>query len=347
MSCLLSLPTTILVIVVIGSCIVPDSNGWLLSSSSSSSFSLLLSASSPHLPLTTKTKAGKERVSVSLLSSTTTGEIDGPPFATIIGGNGRIGATLAQAGNCIVVSSKEETIDPNGSGPIFVATRNDALEYIINVQCPKERHADLVFVQNGYLNTYLQSKNLVDSTTQVLLYLSVAAKGMAPIDGVTTYNPEGLTKAYGKHANNFAQRLQALDLKCLVCTTEEDFLPAMYEKLMWITTYMLVGTANGCASVGEASKDYPGQIATIVNEMKSALERKYGIVFEQGTLERLASYTDVVADFPCGVKEFEWRNEFFWNLGDELVPTHNKLLRECSEKGKLPFDLPPTTTDTN
>jgi hypothetical protein len=28
--------------------------------------------------------------------------------------------------------------------------------------------------------------------------------------------------------------------------------------------------------------------------------------FLAGTLERLKAYTDVVADFPCNVKEFEW-----------------------------------------
>ena len=325
---LCSFPSTMMLlkIVIVGSCIVPYSYSWLLSSSASSSHT--------HLSLSVTSVAGGE------------GDKERPPYATIIGGKGRIGAALASAGNCLVVSSREDTIDKNGSGPIFVATRNDALDYIIDTQCPKERHADLVFVQNGYLDTYLESKNLLQSTTQVLLYLSVASKGIEPTDGVTSYNPEGLTKAYGKHAQNFAQRLQALNLKCIVCTNQQhEFLPAMYEKLMWIATYMLVGTANDCDSVGEASEKYTDQIATIVKEMKYAIESKYEIVFEDGTFERLQSYTEVVADFPCGVKEFEWRNEFFWKLGDDLVPTHNQLLRECSAKGKLPFDLPATTTE--
>ena len=87
----------------------------------------------------------------------------------------------------------------------------------------------------------------------------------------------------------------------------------------WISTYMLVGTAKGCKSVGEAGS-------------------------EHGTLERLAAYTDVVADFPCGVKEFEWRNQYFYDLGDNVCSSHNGLLRECQEKGLLAFELPQTTT---
>ena len=31
---------------------------------------------------------------------------------------------------------------------------------------------------------------------------------------------------------------------------------AMFEKLMWISTYMLVGAANDCATVGDAGKDH-------------------------------------------------------------------------------------------
>jgi hypothetical protein len=64
----------------------------------------------------------------------------------------------------------------------------------------------LVFLQNGYLDNFLQSKGLLDNT-QVLLYLAVTAKGEPPIDGITSMNPEGLTAATGIHAQSFANRL--------------------------------------------------------------------------------------------------------------------------------------------
>lgn len=103
---------------------------------------------------------------------------------------------------------------------------------------------------------------------------------------------------------------------------------------------MLVGTAKGCASVGEAGSEHSDLVATVVNELVAAISAKEGVDFEAGTMERLAAYTEVVKDFPCGVKEFEWRNEYFYKLGDDACPTHNNLLRECAEKGLLAFDLP-------
>lgn len=146
---------------------------------------------------------------------------------TIVG-SGRIGSCLAQGGESIVVG-REDSIDPNGSGPILLTTRNDALDGLVE-NCPENRRKDLVFVQNGYLDDFLASKGLMDNT-QVLLFLSVTALGADPIDGVTKVNPEGLTAATGEHAQAFADRLAALNLKCNVITPDE-YRPAMFEKLM-------------------------------------------------------------------------------------------------------------------
>ena len=143
-------------------------------------------------------------------------------------GSGRIGGLLAQGGKSIVVG-REDSIDADGIGPILVTTRNDALESIVD-KCPENRRKDLVFMQNGYLDDFLESKGLLDNT-QVLLFLSVTAKGADPIDGVTKANPEGLTAATGIHAQAFADRLFALGLKCKVISPEE-YRPAMFEKLM-------------------------------------------------------------------------------------------------------------------
>jgi hypothetical protein len=103
---------------------------------------------------------------------------------------------------------------------------------------------------------------------------------------------------------------------------------------------MLVGTAKGCSSVGQAGSEHGDLIKQVINELVVAVSNKEGIAFSEGTIERLAAYTDVVADFPCGVKEFEWRNQYFYKLSDEACPIHNRLLRECAENGKLSFQLP-------
>jgi len=250
--------------------------------------------------------------------------------------SGPIGGILAEGDDSIVVG-REDSIDADGSGPILVTTRNDVLDDIVE-KCPENRRSDLVFMQNGYLDNFLQSKGLIDNT-QVLLFLAVTAKGADPIDGVTKVNPEGLTAATGEHAQAFADRLAALDLKCNVITPEE-YRPAMFEKLIWISTYMLVGTAKECASVGQAGSDHKELVEDVISELVAAVSAKEGITFPDGVVERLASYTAVVTDFPCGVKEFEWRNQYFYNLGDDACSAHNGLLRECAEKGFLGFELP-------
>jgi len=200
------------------------------------------------------------------------------------------------------------------------------------------RKADLVFLQNGYLDGYLGTKGLGDNT-QSLLFLSVAAMGVDAVDGITSVNPEGLTCATGVHAEALKERLGSLGLKCNV-VSKEEYQPAMIEKLIWISTYMLVGTAKQCKSVGQAGSEHTELVQSIVSELTAATSAKEGITFLPGTMERLAAYTDVVTDFPCAVKEFEWRNEYFYNLGDDVCPVHNGLLRECKEKELIAFDLP-------
>jgi len=257
---------------------------------------------------------------------------------TIVIGGGRIGSLISNDAKLLGrQDSIAESIDANGEGPIFIATRNDVLGSIVD-DCPPSRRKDLVFLQNGYLDNFLESKGLL-SNTQALLYLSVPAKGVEPVDGITSKNPEGLTAATGIHAQALSDRLGAIGLKCRVVSPEE-YRPAMFEKMIWIATYMLVGTAKDCASVGQAGADHKDLVEDIISELVAAVSAKEGITFPEGSIERLAAYTDVVADFPCGVKEFEWRNQYFYDLGDEACPKHNGLLKECAAAGKLGFELP-------
>jgi len=257
---------------------------------------------------------------------------------SVVIGGGRIGTLISNDAKLFGrEDSIAESIDANGEGPIFIATRNGVLGSIVD-DCPPSRRKDLVFLQNGYLDNFLESKGLL-SNTQALLYLSVPAKGVEPVDGITTKNPEGLTAATGIHAQALADRLGALGLKCLTVSPEE-YRPAMFEKMIWIATYMLVGTARDCASVGQAGADHKDLVEDIISELVAAVSAKEGITFAEGSIERLAAYTDVVADFPCGVKEFEWRNQYFYDLGDEACPKHNALLKECASAGKLGFELP-------
>ena len=57
-------------------------------------------------------------------------------------------------------------------------------------------------------------------------------QGEKPIDGVTDLNPEGLTAANGKWAQELATSLQSSGLSCRVLE-DGPFRAAMLEKLIW------------------------------------------------------------------------------------------------------------------
>ena len=76
---------------------------------------------------------------------------------------------------------------------------------------------------------------------QVLVYFAVAKKGEAPTDGKTDLNPEGLTAAYGPHAESVAHLLHANGLSCGL-PAKPDFVKAMLEKLVWI--WWVAGTPS-------------------------------------------------------------------------------------------------------
>lgn len=88
----------------------------------------------------------------------------------VVIGNGRIGSLLARAPDmkeCIVVK-RGENIPGEGSGPIYVCTRNDDLNSIVE-RTPANRRPDLVFIQNGMIQTFLEEKNL-QNNTQALVW---------------------------------------------------------------------------------------------------------------------------------------------------------------------------------
>ena len=117
---------------------------------------------------------------------------------TIIGA-GRIGNMLFESNakkDALVSRDDSFSTKLAPSGPIYISTRNKDLEEII-AATPKARLPDLVFLQNGILTDYLAGKGLQDNT-QALLYVAVAKKGEAPIDG-----PEGYTSVTGKWAQDF------------------------------------------------------------------------------------------------------------------------------------------------
>ncbi|KAI7836615.1 hypothetical protein COHA_009500 [Chlorella ohadii] len=255
------------------------------------------------------------------------------PF--VIVGGGRVGQALADmgAGADLMVRRGEAVPADAPAGPIVVCTRNDDLQAVVDAT-PAERRKDLVFIQNGMLQPWLDERGLGDAT-QVLVYFAVAKKGDAPTDGKTDVNPEGLTAAYGPHAAAVAARLHAAGLSCKVLD-RPAFACSMLEKLIWICAFMLVGARHGGCTVGEVESQHTAEVSALIGELAAAGSQALGVQLEPGVEARLLAYARSVAHFPTAVKEFQWRNGWFHSLSaaaaaagrPDPCPTHTAWLRE-------------------
>ncbi|KAL9313902.1 hypothetical protein ACSQ67_019354 [Phaseolus vulgaris] len=253
--------------------------------------------------------------------------------AVIVGG-GRVGQALQDMGSGQdVLLRRGEAVPLNFEGPILVCTRNDDLETVLQ-STPSSRWDDLVFFQNGMMEPWLQRKGL-DDANQVLAYFAVSKIGEAPIDGTTDTNPEGLTAAYGKWASVIAARLNAGGLSCKVLDKKE-FQKQMLEKLIWICSVMLVGARHGGVSVGVVEKEFRTELSSLIAELASAAASEKGLTFEEAVEERLCAYSRAVAHFPTAVKEFKWRNGWFYSISEKAMvqgnpdpcPLHSQWLKE-------------------
>ena len=236
---------------------------------------------------------------------------------SIVVGGGRIGSMLHGLGGHegdVLLRRGEPFPSTPAEGPIYVTTRNDDLQGVIDAT-PEHRREDLVrpsfsgcteccppcdppdlsslvhalrdirnftqvFMQNGMLGKFLESNGLA-SNTQVLLYLAVAKLGEPPIDGITEFNPEGLTAATGKWANAFASRLDKGGLKCRALDGN-DYTAAMLEKHVWICAFMLTGALNGGITVGEVEEKHSEQLKSIIDELIAAGEESLGVKLPAG-----------------------------------------------------------------
>eukprot|EP00287_Rhodomonas_sp_CCMP768_P026083 CAMPEP_0202831702 /NCGR_PEP_ID=MMETSP1389-20130828/17009_1 /ASSEMBLY_ACC=CAM_ASM_000865 /TAXON_ID=302021 /ORGANISM="Rhodomonas sp., Strain CCMP768" /LENGTH=331 /DNA_ID=CAMNT_0049505463 /DNA_START=14 /DNA_END=1009 /DNA_ORIENTATION=- len=269
--------------------------------------------------------------------------------ACTIVGAGRIGQTLEgfgkSGGFSDTIIRRGDKIPADGEGPIYVCTRNDALDAVID-ECPPSRRSDLVFYgQNGYIEDFLRSKNVFDDSTKVLVYMAVAKLGEKPTDGITDLNPEGLTAATGKWSGQVAARLRSGDMTCNVLD-EDEFRASMMEKLMWISAFMLLGVHHGGITVGDVESKHRTDFDKMVTEMATCLKEARGIALKDGTVERLCAYARSVAHFPTALKEFEWRNKFWLDITREreaagkpdLTPFHTELLLKARDDGHVQFE---------
>nr|KJB56326.1 hypothetical protein B456_009G121800 [Gossypium raimondii] len=269
---------------------------------------------SPKLALFTATRFFTPKKSSSIVMAAPPATTATEVVPAIIVGGGRVGKALQDMGKGDdLLVKRGEAVPLDFEGPILVCTRNDDLEAVLEAT-PKSRWNE-----------------------QVLAYFAVAKLGEPPIDGKTDTNPEGLTAAYGKWASAIATRLNAGGLSCKVLD-KEAFQKQMLEKLIWICAFMLVGARHPGATVGVAEKEYRSEVSSLIAELASAAAAEKGITFEEAMEDRLCAYSRAVAHFPTAVKEFKWRNGWFYSISEKAIaegkpdpcPLHTAWLKELN-----------------
>ena len=256
--------------------------------------------------------------------------MEGSMFNQIsIVGAGRIGQAFTKIGNqdgidVVLLRRGDMTILP--TGPIVVCTRNDDLQTVID-WVPSGRRRDLIFVQNGMLQTWLEQQNL-NSATQALLYIAVARAGDEPVDGARSV-------VTGSRSADVIDLMKALNLSCRA-VTKSQFLLEMLEKLLWNCVFGLLCQAYDI-SVGEVVEGHREQVSTLTIELLkvacTALKLEIPSLAEQEALiERLCDYSLTIANYKGAVKEWKWRNGWFWDRQNDDESLHAALLTQAGVK---------------
>ena len=93
-------------------------------------------------------------------------------------------------------------------------------------------------------------------------------------------------------------------------------------------------------SVGEVAASHRSELSDIIGELAGIASSSSGVSFPDGLVDRLVAYGNSVAHFPTAMKEFEWRNGFFYKISqkaingdkDDPAPKHSKLLFKLAGK---------------
>ena len=231
----------------------------------------------------------------------------------IIIGAGRVGTALASFTKRSRLVRRGESL-PTAAGPIIVCTRNDSLAEVLSL-VPLNRREDLIFVQNGMIHSWLQDHSL-SSCTQALLYFAVSKRGEAPVDG-------GGSVVCGPRANEFAALLRAGNIQCSVVQPNE-LLALSVEKLLWNCTFGVLCQYHD-KPVGDICRDNEAQTRALIDELKGVAERALNIHLDDLVGQRLIEYSLSIPEYKGAVKEWPWRNGWFWDR--ERSPLHQQYLQ--------------------
>ncbi len=229
-------------------------------------------------------------------------------------GKGRIGTSLKLLDNSIQLIDRNSYKLIQNDQITMIATRNDDLLNVLNnINIVA---SNLLFIQNGMLSPFLKEKKL-DNSNRGLLYFAVSNLGDKPDIGDTSIFT-------GPHAPEIVDYLNSIGVSSKE-VDNQTFKIVEMEKLIWICTFCLLSQVHD-KSVGKLVNENKDEIQTLFKEFTDiALKKEIQISDEQ--LNGLIDYSLSIPDYKGSVKEFKWRNGWFFNE-DKNLKFHTSLLKK-------------------
>ncbi|PXF45082.1 hypothetical protein BWQ96_05121 [Gracilariopsis chorda] len=233
-----------------------------------------------------------------------------------------------------IVLGRHDVIPDDYSGRIFCCVRAIVMHTRINA-CPQAKREDLIFMQNGHINPTPESTGVLSSCTRVVLYIGISTKDALETDGFTEHDPQGLTVACGKWAEQLKHRLAYHNLSCNIVDTDM-FEMAYYEKIIWLCTFNLIGMYHGALHMSQVANDNTEEVTTIMHELFQVVQQRTTVCFDlSNSAQRLLSYSRTLTTFPTSFSEFETRNAYFYEHSKRMIaqgqqdpsPTHTSYVQ--------------------
>ena len=228
---------------------------------------------------------------------------------TVVGG-GRVGTFLALLTQASVVTRLQGDLQP--TGPIIVCVRNDELQGVI-LRTPIERRKDLIFIQNGMIDSLLELQGL-EGATRGILYFAIESKGGDVVDG-------GGSAFCGDYAPWLVSVLQEAKIDANV-VTREVFQKEMGKKLIWNSIFGLLGQAYEI-NVGQTLDQHHFEFQALAAELQRVFESATKLSLGSDLEQSLTDYAIKVSHYHCRASEWEWRNG--WFLRSMPTPIHSQL----------------------
>ena len=220
-------------------------------------------------------------------------------------GKGRVGTGLSLLDEKIKLLGREaELTELKGLSEddlVFLCTRNDSLDHLFQ-QIPSETHKNIVLVQNGMLSPFVSSlKHSIAG--RAILYFAVSKKGEKPLPG-------GDTLVNGSQSKLISDFFSGLDIPNKL-VSDEELEKVEMEKLLWNSVMGLFGDVYD-EDVASTLNRWP-EVENVLDELLPMIEEDTGLSFDKkGLYHSLKNYSQEVSHFSARIKEWDWRNEWFF-----------------------------------